>query len=95
MQVAVAEKAAAHGMSVRQLERHIQELVGREVTRTAEPAAPTVVDPNVTAAMREMESALGTKVRIVSQSKDRGRIEIEYNSAEDLDRIYDLIVKGS
>lgn len=92
MQVAVAEKAAAQGMSVRQLERHIQELVGREVVRKSETAEPAPVDPNVTAAMREMESALGTKVRIISQSKDRGRIEIEYYSAEDLDRIYDLIV---
>ncbi len=39
-----------------------------------------------------MEAALGTRVRIVSQSPDRGRIEIEYFSIDELDRIYNLIV---
>jgi ParB family chromosome partitioning protein len=34
---------------------------------------------------------LGTKVRIVEKARQRGRIEIEYYSPEDLDRIYSLI----
>jgi ParB family chromosome partitioning protein len=54
----------------------------------------TVPDPNVTAATRDMEAALGTRVRIVSQTPDRGRIEIEYFSVDELDRIYNLIVGG-
>ena len=55
------------------------------------PAEPTF-DPNVTAATRELEAALGTRVRIVAQNASRGQIEIEYFSADDLDRIYNLIV---
>jgi ParB family transcriptional regulator, chromosome partitioning protein len=51
-------------------------------------------DPNVTAAILEMEQALGTKVRIVDKGDDKGRIEIEYYSAEDLERIYTAIVKS-
>jgi ParB family transcriptional regulator, chromosome partitioning protein len=50
------------------------------------------VDPNVKAAIDEMERALGTKVRIVEKAKQRGRIEIDYYSSEDLDRIYSAIV---
>jgi ParB family chromosome partitioning protein len=46
------------------------------------------LDPNVKAAIQEMERVLGTKVRIIEGAKGKGRIEIEYYSAEDLDRIY-------
>ena len=49
-------------------------------------------DPNVKGAIQEMERVLGTKVRIVEKAKQKGRIEIEYYSTEDLDRIYTAIV---
>jgi ParB family chromosome partitioning protein len=45
----------------------------------------------VKAAIQELERVLGTRVRIVPKSEQRGRIEIEYYSPEDLDRIYELI----
>ena len=35
---------------------------------------------------------LGTKVRLVPQGENKGQLEIEYYSAEDLDRIYEVIV---
>jgi ParB family chromosome partitioning protein len=54
-----------------------------------------VIDPNVKAAIEEMERALGTRVRVISQSAQKGRIEIEYYSPDDLDRLYTLIVKNS
>ena len=54
--------------------------------------ATEAIDPNVKAAVQEMERALGTKVRIVEKSGHRGRIEIDYYSSEDLDRIYSVIV---
>lgn len=89
MQTQLAEKAAGQGMSVRQVERHVQQLLTkRETPETI--ALPT--DPNVKAANRELESALGTRVRIVAKSAERGQIEIEYYSSEDLDRIYGLII---
>ena len=37
-----------------------------------------------------MQDILGTKVNIV-QGKRKGKIEIEYYSAEDLERIMDMI----
>jgi ParB family chromosome partitioning protein len=39
-----------------------------------------------------MERVLGTKVRIVEKARGKGHIEIEYYSADDLSRLYDLIV---
>ena len=45
-------------------------------------------------AVLEMERTLGTRVKVNGDEK-RGKIEISYFSAEDLNRIYELIVKGS
>jgi ParB family chromosome partitioning protein len=50
------------------------------------------VDPNVKAAIQEMERVLGARVRIVEKARQKGRIEIDYHSAEELDRIYAVIV---
>jgi ParB family chromosome partitioning protein len=91
LQIEVAERAAAQGMSVRQVERTVKDATAQRETSgsKAEPAP----DPNVAAAIRELESALGTRVRIIPLSEKRGRIEIEYYSPDDLDRIYNSIVR--
>jgi ParB family chromosome partitioning protein len=87
-QLALAEKAAAHGMSVRQVER----LVRDQQRPREEKGGEKPLDPNVAAALEEMERALGTRVRIVQRGQHSGRIEIDYHSQEDLDRIYSKIV---
>ena len=92
LQRQVAEKASSQGLSVRQVERLIQRM-----TQTREPksAEEVLEDPNVKAAVSELERVLGTRVRIVQKSDDRGRIEIDYYSSDDLDRIYSIIVEPS
>jgi len=88
-QIEVAEKAAAQGLSVRQVEALVQELTSdRTRPGTRKEKAP---DANVRAAIEEMERALGTRVRIVEISEQRGRIEIEYYSQNDLDRLFQQI----
>jgi ParB family transcriptional regulator, chromosome partitioning protein len=87
LQTQIAEKAAAQGFSVRQVERLV-----KEVNEPRVPSEPPVQDPNIKAAVGSLEAALGTRVRIVEKSDQRGRIEIEYYSQEDLQRIYDSIV---
>jgi ParB family chromosome partitioning protein len=88
MQRKLAEKIVAQGLSVRQVER-----ITKRMTEPREPESEEdeALDPNVKAAIVELERVLGTKVRIVEKSDRRGRIEIEYYSPEDLDRIYTVI----
>jgi ParB family chromosome partitioning protein len=88
-QIEVAEKAAAQGLSVRQVEALVQDLTS-DRPRTGHKKE-TVIDPNVKAAVDEMERALGTRVRIVELSEQRGRIEIEYYSQVELDRLFQQI----
>jgi ParB family chromosome partitioning protein len=91
LQREVAEKAVAQGWSVRQTERTTQKMMA---DRQPKHVDEVQVDPNVKAAIQEMERKLGTRVRIVEKAKAKkgGKIEIEYYSPEDLDRIYDVIV---
>lgn len=92
LQREVAERSVAQGWSVRQMERTTQRMVeGRKPKHVDE----VDTDPNVKAAVRELERVLGTKVRIVEKPKQKGRIEIDYYSADDLDRIYTSIVGQS
>lgn len=88
LQREVAEKVVAQGLSVRQVEALTQRMTE---SRKPKPAKEVIVDPNVKAALQELERVLGTKVRIVEKSNNSGRIEIEYYSSEDLDRIYTAI----
>lgn len=89
LQRSVAEKAVSQGLSVRNVERMVQNILE---PREAEEKEPEKIDPNVQAAVDELERALGTRVRVVEKGKNRGRIEIEYYSQDDLDRIYQRIV---
>jgi ParB family chromosome partitioning protein len=89
LQREVAEKAVAQGWNVRQTERTTQKMMA---DRQPKHVDEVQTDPNVKAAIEEMERTLGTRVRIVEKAKKGGKIEIEYYSAEDLDRIYDVIV---
>ena len=52
------------------------------------------LDPNTQAALEAMQRALGTRVRIFEYKPHRGRIEIDYYTLEDLNRIYDAIVRS-
>lgn len=94
-QVQIAQRSAAEGLSVRQVERLVQALTAKRephpLNDKPAPEAPPQ-DPNINAAARELESVLGTRVRIVPQSLDRGRIEIEYFSMDELDRLYNYLV---
>ena len=92
MQRAVAEKVVTHGWSVRQTELTTQKLAEGDKAKSVEDLQ---VDPNVKAAIAELQRVLGTRVRIVEKARKGGRIEIEYYSEEDLQRIYAAIVGES
>jgi ParB family chromosome partitioning protein len=87
LQRQIAEKASAQGLSVRQVERLVQKM-----TTEREPKPVVELDPNVKAAVQELERVLGTRVRITGKPDQRGRIEIDYYSGDDLHRIYSMIV---
>jgi ParB family chromosome partitioning protein len=90
-QIQIAEKAAAQNLSVRQVEALVQELTADRPREGSGHRKEQALDPNVKAAIEALERALGTRVRIVELSEQRGRIEIEYYSQAELDRLFQHI----
>ena len=91
-QVRVAARIVSDGLSVREVERLAAQLNQLKPVAAKEKALPAPVqDPNIKAAVLELERKLGTRVRISGDGR-RGKIEISYFSAEDLTRIYDVLV---
>ena len=93
-QIHLAEKTAAQGLSVRQVEAIVQEAANEDHRPSKRRGREASQDPNVTAAADELTRTLGTRVRIVELSEHRGRIEIEYFSQDELDRLYQQLVNA-
>lgn len=89
-QVKLAKRIVRKGFSVRQVETLVA--VKDVHPPRAAGSAAAQLDANTRAALLEMQRTLGTKVR-VKGTANRGTIEISYFSSEDLNRIYDWIVR--
>jgi len=89
LQREVAKKVIDEDWSVRKIERAVQKMLEGQTPKRVDEVA---TDPNVKAAIEQLERVLGTRVRIVEKARQKGRIEIDYYSSEDLDRIYTQIV---
>lgn len=89
LQREVAERAIEGAWSVRQVERTCARMTAGKTPKHVDEVK---IDPNVKAAIQEMERKLGTRIHVKEGARGRGTIEIEYYSAEDLDRIYETIM---
>ena len=88
----IARKVIEDGMSVRETERAVKRVGGRSQTIDSKKVTPAK-DPNVVAAETKLMRRLGTSVKIVPKGNGKaGRLEIEYYSNEDLDRIYEMLM---
>jgi len=82
-----ARDIIARNLSVRETESIVKKIAAA-VARQAAPARP--VDVHTRAAEDRLKLLLGTRVRIVRKGKG-GRIEIDFNSEDELIRIYDQL----
>jgi len=86
----LAARAAKGRVTVRQIER----LAARLKNKPSAPQ-PLKIDPNVRAALEELQRALGTKVMLRPCSAKRpGRLVIEYYDDSQLNGIYERILGG-
>lgn len=95
LQRRLARQVIEDGLSVRATEILVQKAATDRPARRS-PRITQSVDPNVRAAETKLRRALGTQVRIVHMgSEGRGRVEISFYNAQDLDRIYDLLITAA
>ena len=89
-QLALAKRAVKEGLTVRQLE----EMVARQNEPAAKPQAPrpaAPVDPYLKEAADQLQRRFGTKVAFSGTQPHRGKIEIPYQSADELNRLLALL----
>jgi ParB family chromosome partitioning protein len=91
----IARKIIDQDLSVRATERLVRlmrQAAGRRPPKTSR--RPQTEDANVRAAESRLRRHFGTQVRIVqSDGVDSGKIELEFYSRGDLDRLYTLLIQ--
>jgi len=85
----VARRVIEEGWSVRAIEEYVRQGVKKAVT-VRRPAPRKERDPLVQDIEERLQRSLGTKVRVVRHGQ-RGRIEIDYYSQDDMERILEII----
>lgn len=90
LQYQAAQKIASESLSVRETEKLVKLLLMPPKEETPKEEARD--DSFIYRALEEkMKTIMGTKVTIHKKDNNKGRIEIEYYSPEELERITDLI----
>ncbi len=91
-QYEVAQRIFDEKLSVRDTEKLVKNLQNEKENT---PGATNKIDPQLLAVYRDLEeqmkALLGTKVFINPKDDKKGKLEIEYYSQDELDRIIDLI----
>jgi ParB family chromosome partitioning protein len=85
----IAGRVVEQGLSVRATEQLVHSVL-HPFEKHAQPKPEREVDPNVREVERELEQALGCKVRIQDRN-GKGSITIDYSSLEDFDRVLEAL----
>jgi ParB family transcriptional regulator, chromosome partitioning protein len=89
--LSACREVIARGLSTRETEKLVRHLLLGRRRRRQVP----LIDPDLRSVVEELQRALGTRVRLLPKARSpRGKIEIEYYSLPDLDRIIQTI-KGN
>lgn len=92
LQAEIAAKVFDEKLSVREVEKLVKSIQnGKEKKKKETP----IHDFIYTDLEEKMKAAVGSKVSIHQKAKGNGKIEIEYYSKEDLERIIELIIHAS
>ena len=85
----LAKECVEKNLSVREVEKRGQK------QETLKKDGRKALSKQFTSIFKDFESrmgeSLGTKVKIIPKNEDKGKVEIEYYSKEDLERLYDLL----
>ncbi|UCH44105.1 MAG: ParB/RepB/Spo0J family partition protein [Nitrospiraceae bacterium] len=84
-----AKKIIQSGLSVREAEAFSRKSSGSPAKRKKHLTR----DPQIASLEEKMIQSLGTKVRLIHKSSKKGKIEIEYYSLEELDRLLDILIQ--
>ena len=85
-QVELANETVAKGLTVRDVEKRVSELIARP-----KPRIPRAVDRDVARLQEDLAQTLGTAVKIKQKTKGRGALIVEYGSLDQLDGLLEKL----
>lgn len=88
IQLMLAKKIAKDKLTVRDLEKEVDSILGKGKKKKT----PKLPSEELQDFISELQRKLGTKVTVIGNDK-KGRIYIDYYSQDDLDRIYDAVLR--
>ncbi len=91
-QLAVRQEVLQRGLSVRATEKLVRAELGAAAGGKPRPPAVALPDPHLETVREALERRLGTRVRLADHRDGLGKIEIEYYSVDDFNRIYDKLM---
>lgn len=87
-QLILAKKIAKDKLTVRDLEKEVDSILGNKKKKKVAKLPSEELQDFIS----ELQRKLGTKVTVIGNDK-KGRIYIDYYSQDDLDRIYDVVLR--
>lgn len=91
MQLEAAQRIIDENLSVREVEKLVKALQRGERPKKKNTKTDTAFDLVCESMENDMKAALGTQVHVNRKNAKAGKIEIEYYSMEELERLFDLI----
>lgn len=88
-QLVLAQKILDEKLSVRETESLVRKILNGDSNKVSKKEDNSIFYRDLEEKMKEI---IGTKVSIQAKSKKKGKIEIEYYSSEELDRIIELLM---
>lgn len=90
--VSACRDVIAKGLSTRETEKMVRLLIMGRKRRRQMP----LIDPDLKSIVEQLQRSLGTRVRLLPKARSaKGKIEIEYYSAADLERIFQTITSAN
>lgn len=94
--IELARAIIAEGLNVREVERRVREAgTKRAATRGVAPRAETKRPPEVARIEEELRRRLQTNAKVHLSSKHAGELRIPFFSADDLERVLDIVLGTS
>ena len=88
--ISACREVIAKGLSTRETEKMVRHLIMGRKRRRQVP----LIDPDLKSIVEELQRALGTRVRLLPKARStKGKIEIEYYTLPDLERIFQAITR--
>lgn len=95
LRLSIARRCADENLSVREIEQLVKLDKLKKAEKKKKDQGESAEEKRLKAIYRDLEkkmkAKLGTKVSIVPKDESKGRLEIEYYSQEELDRIFTLL----